>query len=435
MSDHEIAQLITNYITTGKTRFITLSGPAGTGKTTFIRQLVSNIPKSFIICPTNKSIANLATNEFLINITSTYAKFFKCYIDPLEDSITEMKCNLKCSCEYKYHSNTLQDVVRCLKDSTEPIVTSSYNLLIIEEASMFTHEFYSLLLKMNKIKTFLFVGDSNQIPAITSSCKECLHCSFSIFSCPIPILYFKSQKRQTNQTDTQLQTFMRKISDIPVLNTRNIKSTLKSIFKVVKLVDVIPLKAPIITYHVKTSNIINKMLANDRSEIVEGDLVSISQGSTSNVPVGSVVLVKSIKTQFMSCMTLERGFEFKVYTVQYNTVDHDIHVIVNREEYIQYCKEFRRDKSVHELIKINKLIREHLTSFTMAYAITAHKAQGQTYHTSLIDIEDIVKCSDKKLTVMLFYTAITRSRGEVLMVEIPDHFKMPEGDIIIKELW
>lgn len=435
MTDQEAAESLTNVLLNGDdhTRVI-LSGPAGTGKSTYIRNLVTQAlsmkPKKQvrIICPTHKSICNLTEGHpELQGLISTYASFFRCVYDILDDS--GLKCLIPC-CDRSEHSSDINDVITCLR-SEDKEVEKNLDLLIVEEASMFNHQYFLLLEHYVGIKAILFVGDSNQIPPITSNCSDCLKCSFSVFRTNIHTVSFKEQKRHCNQLHVSLQTFMKNVSG-GVLSNLKLKTLLKKIFEHKTLSAALPLDAPILTYHVNTAQQINHALTKSRQTIQKGDVVMIDSGSIEEIPVGSIVSIKSVSKEFFTCIRLERGFNFVVYEVEYQGSDYTINVIDPDEKdmYKNYCREFRQEKPIGEKYKINKLIREHLTQFNFAYALTAHKAQGLTYDTSYLAYEDILSCKDKIMVIQLLYSAITRAREKVYLIQVPDHYKAPDCSII-----
>lgn len=414
-----------------------LSGPAGTGKSTFIRSLaheaITMHKKVAIICPTNKSICNLATDEELANVSHTYASFFKCRFDILDEE-QGLQCYIKC-CETQ-HSRSINHILNCLRKN-KPAIGNRYDLVIVEEASMFHHQFFNLLKFYKDITSILFVGDSNQIPSINNDCKDCLGCNFSVFRSNIPMVAFKEQKRHCNELYIQLQTFLRKISECPSLSSRKIKTITAAIFEKKSLNDILPLKAPIISYHVNTANQINNLLSGNRTAIQEGDVVTIDVGSIELLPVGSVVKIKSIKKEFFMCFKLERGFNFDVYEVVCGNTTHVINCIdpIEREEYITHCRNLRAQKTAGNQFKMNVLIKEHLTKFSLAYSITAHKAQGQTYDSTYVCYEDITSCKDMDMTIMVLYSAISRARNKVTLVTIPDHFRVPKTSVVDEAFW
>jgi hypothetical protein len=226
-------------------------------------------------------------------------------------------------------------------------------------------------------------------------------------------------------------------SEIPNLTSKNIKSVLRAIFPQKTLHQILPLKAPVITYHVKTAAMINMLLTSSRAEIKVGDVVSVDIGSTDDLPVGSVGVVTEITEEFYTCIKLERGFNFISYTVMVDGEEHILNLINPSEldEYVEYCRRFRENKSKGEQYVINKLVREHLTKLSHAYGITAHRAQGQTYDTSYIAFEDILSCRDKSLVVMILYSAISRAKGNAILVTIPDHFKKPTTELVDLAFW
>ena len=48
------------------------------------------------------------------------------------------------------------------------------------------------------------------------------------------------------------------------------------------------------------------------------------------------------------------------------------------------------------------------------YASTINKAQGSTYDTVYIDLNDLAKCNDRDLQLRLLYVAVSRARHKVV---------------------
>lgn len=421
-----------------KTKRVILSGPGGTGKSTYFKGLIKSVlDKKYsvkVICPTHKSIRNLSGSETSNNSSyiSTYCSFFKCMFDILIPN-TSLLCNIPC-CNNKEHS-TIDEVINCLRNESA-FVSKTLDLLIVEEVSMLDHQMFQLLMRYTNIKFILFVGDSNQIPAINNSCMECKECMFSIFDTKIPIIYLKEQKRLDNKISQNLQTFTKNISSIPDVSNTKIKNILKtlltSIFAVKSLDEVLPLKSPIITYHVQRSHLINLILSNGRTTFSKGDYVSLDSGGIDELPTGSICRILDIREEFFTCFVLEKGFRFIAYTLETKNDSYIINTIhpEEKEEYIAYCIKYRNKKKKYELFEVNRLIKEHLTTLDFAYSITAHKAQGMTYEEAYIDFQDMLTSKDTTLSCKLLYSSISRAKNNVTLITLPNHFRKPDCEII-----
>jgi len=437
-SDHNtklrIYELIDNSLEEQKFCKHILTGPGGTGKTTFLKELACKVlndkHKLMIICPTHKSIRNILTEGYEHLPCKTYCSFFQCHFDILDDS-ENVECTIECCKDNHY---TIQETLECLKESNKKI-KYDLDLLIVEECSMFNHNYYQLLRRITGINFILFIGDSNQIPPINNDCKKCLECSFSIFKTTIPKSIFKEQKRHDNNVSTKLQAFIKLVSQCDNITKKKLSVILEELFELKPLDKVIPIASPVITYHVKRAEMINFLFMRGRSDIRIGDLVTVDSGSIESLPTGSIVKVINIEEDEYVCYQLKKEFKFKVYTLSNSNGEYTINTIhpEQREEYISYCRDFRFNIHKHMRFTINLLIKEHLTVFTHAYSITAHKAQGQTFITSYIDYKNILLCENIEITVKLLYSAISRAKNQIMLINVPTYFKAPTNGVIVDE--
>jgi len=88
-----------------------------------------------------------------------------------------------------------------------------------------------------------------------------------------------------------------------------------------------------------------------------------------------------------------------------------------------YKDRYESENKFGKLKKLNNVVREYLSVIKPAYAITTHKAQGQTFEESYIDYKDILQCSNYDLKIKLLYTAMTRSSSNITLVRIDDSMK------------
>lgn len=91
-------------------------------------------------------------------------------------------------------------------------------------------------------------------------------------------------------------------------------------------------------------------------------------------------------------------------------------------QFKQSARDWCKENSGHQLSKARaKAWREFLAfnscviCVDFKHAMTVHKSQGSTYHTVLIDTDDLGKCADRdyKLYMQLMYVAISRASEQV----------------------
>lgn len=419
-------------------RHVMITGPAGVGKTHVLIEIAKNLTDSKrhykIICPTNKSklnitnslshIANVILADNITKRIKTYCNFFRCYIDPFENTeeTVNMRCTIPC-CDDIQHE-TLHDKYKCLRQSKN-LYKVSEEILLVEEVSLLDHVFF-LMLRMTSVKLIIFIGDSNQIPPINSMClsSKCSEgCEFTVFAYTMQTLLLTEQMRHIDKVSELINKFIMSIESNPISRS-NIKKILEIVFKgrIRTLRELLPLHSPLITYHSKRTLSINRMLTGCRKEFQVDDWITIDRGGTDKLPVGSVDYIKFIEKQKLICKYLEEPFTFLVIeTSSGNT----IHIIDEscRSEYIEHAKKLI-SRWQGNPFPINNLVREHLSQIRYAYCTTAHKAQGLTFTTSFIDYMDILSCKNNSLCIKLLYSAMTRASQDIYLVKIPDYFPL-----------
>lgn len=83
----------------------------------------------------------------------------------------------------------------------------------------------------------------------------------------------------------------------------------------------------------------------------------------------------------------------------------------NQVKATQYIKKLAKEKKWSEYFEV----KEYFADLRPIYANTVNKAQGSTYHTTFIDLEDIAKNRKFYEVARLLYVAITRSSHKVIM--------------------
>jgi Cdc6-like AAA superfamily ATPase len=163
--DQQPAQLAAKFINL-TSRHIFLTGKAGTGKTTFLRNLISLTHKqAVIVAPTGIAAINAAG----VTIHSLFQLPFGTYLprNPTAELDTANQ-----------HYNTPKSIIRHLNmNATKRRILLDLELLIIDEVSMLRADLLDAIdmvlryIRKNNISSFggvqvLFIGDLHQLPPV-----------------------------------------------------------------------------------------------------------------------------------------------------------------------------------------------------------------------------------------------------------------------------
>lgn len=180
LDQNNVLELIGRFILSSK-KIFGLYGYAGTGKTTMITQLVTNlvvnglIKKIAIVAPTNKAVSVIKTN---------FSNHIKKIIDKLKltvdntsfDSIVEYLRSKKIILDFITIHRLLQlkvdydDSGDIIYVNNKKTLINDYELIIIDESSMVTITMIDLIINqidLNDVNTkLIFAGDPAQLPPI-----------------------------------------------------------------------------------------------------------------------------------------------------------------------------------------------------------------------------------------------------------------------------
>ncbi|MDR5839301.1 AAA family ATPase [Caballeronia sp. LZ034LL] len=95
---------------------------------------------------------------------------------------------------------------------------------------------------------------------------------------------------------------------------------------------------------------------------------------------------------------------------RYNEVYRDVPVPVDRDHYDRLLKYFKQQK----LWRTFYQLKNGFPDLRQRDAATVHKAQGSTYETVFIDLEDLSTCRNPETAARLLYVAFSRARRRVV---------------------
>jgi hypothetical protein len=104
---------------------------------------------------------------------------------------------------------------------------------------------------------------------------------------------------------------------------------------------------------------------------------------------------------------------------QWGTIYADVMVPADRSHYDQLLKYYKS----HKLWNRFFFLKNNFPDLRPRDAATVHKAQGSTYDTVFIDLDDVSSCRNPDTAARLFYVAFSRARSRVVLYgELADKY-------------
>lgn len=379
-----------------------VSGPAGTGKSTIIRQAIKEYPgKIFLTATTNQAVDVLKTiwenqsGETENIYVGTIHRLLGLYLD----------------IEYNEEEETVIEILRINKDYKTPIDNKS--LIIIDEASMLSRSMYKIIqeaITLHNCK-IIYMGDFQQLPPVKENVSL-------VFGTPNKSTLRKVMRQKEG---SDLLTFIEEIRSNPTLKENKnlkdivfIKDQKEFINKAYEYFSSEKYKTnpnfvKIIAWSNKSVNKYNNILK-ERMRVLHGlkkvDFVTgdrlickrqyskqrtskgvsfreIILNSSQEVTLETISVIKKMGiTTYEMYVKDNRGKLVKIYTVKPS----------NHKTFLsklnRYKKEYKRTKKIQDKMKLISFTNA-FASIDYAYSVTAHRTQGSTYNNVFIDYLDI----------------------------------------------
>lgn len=420
-------ELAENYINnTGASVFLT--GKAGTGKTTFLRNICNNTNKRcIVVAPTGVA----AINANGVTIHSFFQLPFSPYLPSIKSYVSEY---------------SLQENKRMIRKEKLDIIRT-LDLLIIDEISMVRADLldaidYTLRRYRHTSRPFggvqlLMIGDLHQLPPVVKDDEWQL--MKQVY--PSPFFFNSLALRQVNFITIELTTIFRQTDKIFIDLLNNIRQN-KFDSATLDLLNTRfqPNFSPnddegyirLTTHNHQAQTINNQKLDNLESEthsfeaVIEGNFPEYSYPTDATLTLKEGAQIMFVRND---SSPEKRYYNGKIATITKIT-DNKIEVKDNKETIIA----IERDKWENIKYVINKdtkniepIVDGTFTQYPikLAWAITVHKSQGLTFEKAIIDV-------GSAFTYGQVYVALSRCKtfdGLVLSSKITPHCSFNNNDI------
>lgn len=400
-------------------KYFVLEGYSGCGKTTLTKYLIEAAYNSATFL---KSIQAFDENSLNIELTATTHKAAEALAKATNHPTSTIHHLLKLRVFNDYNSGKTR-IVRA-PDST----VISNTLIFIDEASMANLELLDLIDACTSDCKIVFIMDPKQIPPVYEKTPPLVNKNYPTARLDEvvrqmkgnPIVDYATELRQAMDHNE----FIPEIISCPqmqVLDSQQFKSALEQ-----EYLNRDASEMKIVTWsNVRVSqynSFIRELLHPNEPLYTKGDLLvsnSAIQNSKGDIIIKNeeAVVVVDVREEYSS--DPEVDMEVWVFTIKTKT---GVYYINQPKD----PKQFKAIKNYHKKTKNWSsffYLENCFGDFRPFYSSTVHKAQGSTYKTVFVDVEDICRNNNINEVMRLLYVAITRASDNVyLRGNIPPRF-------------
>ena len=359
-------------------KLITLSGPAGSGKTTILKQLVKDLKDLSVLMP------DLVTTWHFTATTNKAVAALSDAIGPIAEVTT-------------IHSLLGLVPYQGKLTKRRKATVQRGSIVVIDEASYIGEELAKFIAPLtDTVSLIIFVGDSYQLPPVKDEISDIFDPNV------IPQIELTQVMRQADGNPIQeLSLELREVVKHQaepniILDDVNI-SWLNSDDFIKAFCNDCIISAPgtvrALAWTNQTAQHYNEQAAlacNGRTEFHAGDIVVNNhyfKSSQQSIPTDATVRIYSTSPWFT-----DFGKTMRTISTSYGELT-ELHKdsTATPEQRLYYYPDLR-----------------------YTYASTINKAQGSTYDTVYIDLNDLAKCNDRDLQLRLLYVAVSRARHKVV---------------------
>ena len=409
---------VINFINDPNRKYMHVSGGAGTGKTYFISQIAENILKH------KAPGVPLHT----VSITATTNKAAAVISDAMPQRAGEI------GTVYSFMNLRVHENYSTGESSVVPTprwVVHSGIFLIIDECSMVTKDLFKYLEKgLDHTCKVLFVGDKNQLAPVKESISP-------IYIQNFHISYLDQAVRNANQPalmalceqakQTVLTGKFTPITEVPGVIDFVDGTTLQGILER-EFTKEDPGKR-VISYTNKRVIQYNDYIRQIRGYTKPYQVGEILSNNSSAELLGKerlytdqVVQVKAIVSE-QDDPNIVPGVPVPTVTMQVqdvmSNVLYEVTAFAHYQDRDAAMKYYSSRKQWEKYFKV----KNNFPDLRSVAASTAHKAQGSTYDSVIVDLADIGTCTNMDQTARMVYVALSRPRNRLFIRgQLPDRY-------------
>ena len=285
-------------------------------------------------------------------------------------------------------------------------------VVVIDEASFIDQELLAHIEhKLRKCKV-IFLGDPHQLKPVGSSTTPVFHRGY-------PTVSLNQIVRQDD--DSPIQTLSRGLRSLvqghPMPNAgvdgTNILHMPRKDFEAAFVQDV--LNNPV--------NSVRALAWTNKKAIYYNHLVSIARNGSADIHLGDVVNVNkqhrvSRNLRFPTDSTFQVAGLGPWREDQFGLISREVEtsfgVSVYQAQNIEDVKLAARNFYDREMHSQGDFVLEHYADLRLMFASTVNKAQGSTYDTVYLDLNDIGKCQDRDQVNRMLYVGVSRAKHKVV---------------------
>ena len=376
---------------------LVIEGGAGCGKTTLMNTFMQEWPQLV-------ALSGGAFKDVDVVLTATTNKAADALANATKRETTTIHSLLGLRVvKSSYGRTKLSDTGKAIEDGL---------VVVIDEASFIDQELLAHIEhKLRKCKV-IFLGDPHQLKPVGSS-------TTTVFSRGYPTVSLNQIVRQAD--DSPIQTLSRGLRSLvqghPMPNAgvdgTNIIHMPQQDFEAAFVQDV--LNNPV--------NSVRALAWTNKKAIHYNHLVSIARNGSADIHLGDVVNVNKQHS-------VSRSFRFPTDSTfqvmglgpwredQFGLISREVEtsfgVSVYQAQNIEEVQLAARSFYDREMHSQGDFVLEHYADLRLMFASTVNKAQGSTYDTVYLDLNDIGKCQDRDQVNRMLYVGVSRAKHKVV---------------------